>query len=411
MKHPKAYVVLLLCMMLSFVSCGKEETEAVTTKPPEQTAENLENGTEDEWKQAGISRLFSENVISLKQGKVLENLEIVGEDSPYYCNLEENMRGGGYIEERRVLVCKDPVYDITYYVNYGRDYFIYALRDGMSELVLEIPASELYCKDGELYFMVEAYGLYEFSGIAQGNILKYNPVDGTVKMIIEEQVFDMVVYPDGICYETLELIEMYESGPAYYIYRFYFSFAEQETEEFDNSECLLERWREYSLVWEEEGGVYLANREGEKVRSLVNLEKLPYCYWIKDECMYYVKSDLLMRYHFETGEETVLAELGIDTFIVDDFIIQNDVVYFGNLLRVSLKDGAQYYAWIKDRSMGPGYDLNTFYSDGENLYCINSGQIWRMTEERIAENGYKAKRLEGRYVEYNCYEYRLEPLG
>lgn len=108
---------------------------------------------DSEWTESGIIR----EKISSSQGRVLENLMEVGEDSAYYCNLQENMRGnnGGDAKDYRVLLCKDPVYDITYYVNYGRDYYIYALRGETYEASLY----ELYL-NGEIVFTIEA-DIYE----------------------------------------------------------------------------------------------------------------------------------------------------------------------------------------------------------------------------------------------------------
>ncbi len=131
--------------------------------------------------QAGLSKSVSDNALILQSGKALKGLEAVGEDGPYYCNLAENMIGTySYMpEEHPVLVCKDPVYDITYYVNYGRDYYIYAKRGEESECAVEISARDLYCREGVLYFRTEDYDIYEFDSFADGAILTYNPTSGS----------------------------------------------------------------------------------------------------------------------------------------------------------------------------------------------------------------------------------------
>ncbi|MGN1084177.1 MAG: hypothetical protein ACI4QX_04190, partial [Lachnospiraceae bacterium] len=55
-------------------------------KKPVQTKQG--EGQEG-WEEVDLSRSLSKDAISLKEGKVLEGLTVVGEDSPYYCNLEE----------------------------------------------------------------------------------------------------------------------------------------------------------------------------------------------------------------------------------------------------------------------------------------------------------------------------------
>ena len=73
---------------------------------------------------------ISENGIPRRRalGKGLEELTVKGTDNPYYCNLEENLKMAFTADNEPIYVCKDPVYDITYYVNYGRDNFIYVLK-------------------------------------------------------------------------------------------------------------------------------------------------------------------------------------------------------------------------------------------------------------------------------------------
>lgn len=400
MKKSRVYALLIYFALL--VACKGEEIL------PEQEVNVTETITEGEWERVALTQSKSKDIISLKKGKCFEKLSVVGKDFSDYCNLEENMRGGKYIGEYRVLFCKDPIYDITYYVNYGQDYFIYALKNGVSELVLEIPASELYCKDGELYFMAESYNLYEFEGMKQGNILKYNPKDGIVEIVIDENVFDMIVYQDGICYEVQELIEKTENGWKSSYQRFYYSFEKQETETYDSFGRLLERWKKEWMVVTEEG-IYLSDWTGDNVRLLKNLETMPDFYWIKGDSMYYLKDDLLVSYHFDVMEEEVIAELGVPN-LYGDFVIQNGIVYFGELLRVSLEDGVQYYATIENRAMGPEYTMNALYTDGERLYCVNGNRMWLFSEERTESNEYESQRVKGRPIIYNGYVYQLRLL-
>ena len=53
-------------------------------------------------------------------------------------------------------VCVDDVTGAVYYVNVGRDYFLYRIKDGKSELAVELPANYLYTHEGVLYFLLDA---------------------------------------------------------------------------------------------------------------------------------------------------------------------------------------------------------------------------------------------------------------
>lgn len=404
-------VIALAAMLLSgFISCAKaQETERNGETP--FLSPTVSSGVTG----GGLSGPAVDTIQPLQQGKALAGLQAVGEDAAYYCNLEGNMMRGGNSADYPVLLCKDPVYDITYYVNYGQDYFIYALRNGKSELAAEVPARELYCKNGELYFLAESYGLYKFEGAGQGNILKYNPVDGSVELIIAEPAVSMRVYEDGIYYETHEML----GENKFKHHRYCFSFAEKKSDELDFN-MLLECWRGnrfvtvYPEVFQEMESyqdVYLENREGERVITLG--DTLPYGFQVYEEYMYYIiwDSSSLMRRHLETGEIELVAELAVKAGFPACFIIQNDIVYFNNHLRLSLTDGKQYYVPVQGRSIGQESSLDVFFTDGKNLYCVNSGRLWRMSEHRIAEQGLKKGTIPGREAEYHCYEYQLHPVG
>lgn len=413
---------LFILLFVGLLYCG---TGCVDEKKPMEASPVLTGNVDsekDEFTKNGISKSLSENVVSLKKGKILENIERVGEDSQYYCNCENMKNREDYGTGYPVLVCKDPVYHITYYVNYGRDYFVYALRNGVSELVLEIPARELYCKDGELFFLVDSYEIYELDGIENGNVLKYNPTDGTVEFVFMEKAEDIMVYPDGICYEITDKVVTLENGSMMpYISRYYYSFAEKTVKKFESQLCKMNRWEkgqfELELTVDEEtglgqpSGVHLKEIVTGEIKTLENLKGFAEGCRIVGDDLYYVqsKTTTLMRYHLKTGEETVVAELALSTSSSTDFIIYEDVAYFGNFLRVSLTDGKQYGAGLEGKQTAQEH-MDAFYTDGETLFCINNGKIWKLTEKRIAESGFEKEHIVGRHIEYNCYEYQFSPI-
>lgn len=411
-ERKKRYIVMLCCLLLFAGACGREDN----SQSLEATEKHDEDGNK-EWESVGLSQTVKveDKIIALTNGKKLDNLTVVGKDDPYYCNLEDNIRGGIFAREKRILMCKDPVYDITYFVNYGQDYFVYAMRDTVPELVLELPASELYCREGELYFMVEPYDRYVLDGIAQGAILKYNPADGTVEAIVNESTADIAVYPDGICYETHVYVETKENVNGipvsqYEFRRFYYLFADGKTVEYETPNRQLDRWKNYWIVFEEEGGVSLQEVDGTETIRLDNLDYLPRMYWIKENFIYYLKNNTFLCYCMDTMEENVIVKLG-SKLTCRDFIVWDNVVHFSQLLRISLADKRQYVPQIKDREPGPGWFPDAFYSDGEELYCINLNRFWRMTEEKVNDKGVQAEDVAGCPVEYNCYVYQLYPMG
>lgn len=432
MKKLKKGVILFI-LMFSLLAC-------------KESAESKQDRNQAEWEMAGMINGETDNVCGLNGGILLDGLSVKGEDSLYYCNLEENMRSddsGGY----SVLVCKDSVYDVTYYVNYGRDYYIYAMREGVSELAVKIPGRELFCRNGELYFIADTYGLYEFETFAEGNILKYNPVDGCVETVVEEAATTMIVYPDGICFNDVgEPIEFGEDGemrstPVDY---FYYSFEEKRVIPFSEKGMEMRRWNNNWIVTKIETlsessptvqqlrdlgylgevtaatGTDMKDMEGNVISTLKDITSLPATYWMKEELLYYIEQkavegsdqrrSVLMTYDLNTGTKEEVVTLDFPTVLSNsDMLLFHDTLYFGNLLRVSLQEGTQCYAQYADESIDFG-NIDAFYTDGDTMFCLKNNVLWRMEEKKSMAIGTR-EFVTGVPLEIGTYEYYLYPLG
>lgn len=408
---------LLFGVLLLFSACKQQEGTNPEKKPGELTVTGPAKAPDD-WQPAGLDRPVSENVVSLNSGRALGNLSVTGEDPPYYCNLEENLQN---TETNRVpiLVCRDPVYGITYYVDYGRDYYIYALRDGVSELAAAVPAKDLFCRDGELYFIADSYGRYTFDGLAQGNILKYNPADGSIGIVIGQTATEMMVYPDGICYGYREQVDYSSEDGGETVHmtegeKFYYSFAEGVStplkgsgkrrwktyhfqpvlEECQESDPTLQQLRELGYTGRLATATALelvdSSREEapvlEKDVSVLNFFLVG---WLSGDLLYYTdfkkeegqedRKKVLMTYHMETGEQEEVVELDAPVGLSAGFILFRNTLYFGKDLRLSLEDGDRCQPVFADKSFGR---IDAFYTDGEVLFCLREGKLWRLEEKQ-----------------------------
>lgn len=405
---------------------GKEEITSAPAEPGELDVTRKEYGTEE---------------VELK-GKALGQLTEKGTDNPYYCNLEENIKMEFGTDEAPVYVCKDPVYDITYYVNYGRDNYIYAYRNEVSELIVEIPARDLYCREGELYFIAETDGQYQFSGFAQGNILKYNPVDGSVTVAVDCSADKMIVYPQEICYRQFGEWQ----GDSRREETFIFSFETGESSAKPSGTSGTRKWNGYWLHKTEEIKMYsesdpimqdpvvqellaqgytfgegtgimkeiqLKDAEGTVVESLQNAAGIPRDYLIYGDYIYYVEQhqegaderSILKRYNKQTGIHEDIVALGyITTLSSTDMIIYNNIVYLTNGLRVELNTGEQCLMQHTGEGMSP--NIKYFYTDGEKLFCVSEGKLW-LFEELPGSFVITQEFVAGVPLESGTYTYRL----
>jgi len=386
---------------------------------------------------SGLSRPVGDGKsVGNLQGAILENLTVVGEDNEYYCNLEANVKRTFLHQdlEYPVLVCKDPVYDITYYVNYGRDYFIYAKRGDVTQKVLEIPAKDLFCRQGILYFRTDSYDRYEFDSFVEGAVLAYDPSDGSVEVVIDKPVHEMVVYPDGIAYFEKEstLSEDGTKELSFRLWRYFYSFESGETAGPDKPQKTLARWKGNSLVigYEEENGkkkaVYrLETPEGEVIAELTGLTEAlesrrtnesgacyleAYC--VLGDNIYYtdIKNNWLLCYDIVSGKEKTVVELAEEILYGNAYIVQDDAAYFGNGIKYSFVLNKQYKVELRGRGHAR---IQNFYTDGESLYVLADGKLWLYEETRTGESGMLVSSyfLPGRMIVRNYYEGILHPLG
>lgn len=160
------------------------------------------------------------------------------------------------------LVCPDEENGVTYYVNCGRDDYLYRLEDGESTPVLSQVVSSLNIWDGELYFVLHEDG--DIRGM--GNICKWNPATGEQETVIEGLVRYFRMNESGIYFVEGQL-EEFEGGYMISSLPKYYSFAE---------DCITEHsygnWDAYgdyvmkTLVAENElAGVGLCNPDTEEV--------------------------------------------------------------------------------------------------------------------------------------------------
>ncbi len=432
-KKIKTYFGLFLLATVLFAGCQKNSEESPSEKHPETTPvptsqeseENKITPTKGASQKLTIEEPVStENlVVSLKDGKAWGELPIVGQEDPLYCNLPENTNGFSardFVKE--VVLCPDPLFGMTYYVDCGRDYYIHAIKDGVSELAVEIPAKNLYFRDGKLYFMVADYGKYSLDGLINGDILSYNPVDGKVSVVIngigegtimtvqekdkkkgekqnivmpdttEVTSTYMAVYQDGIYYsrkgQKVMITDISYLQPEN---KYCYSFQTGETSLIDenfgdysfrrNDNGFLFSW------WEQTGEEWnlcqsMKSPDGTEETVL----KLSYynIYPVNDQV--FTIADLksenekgetvstLLVYDILTQKENYFPLDRIEYYYTCAMFLFNNTIYFSDLYMYSLSEKAGHYAHcnLQDVHHSVGGDfVFEYYTDGKQLYAVS----------------------------------------
>lgn len=258
------------------------------------------------------------------------------------------------------LFCVDADTGIVYFVNQNKDFYIYRIRDGVTELAIPMPAKELYSYDARLYFMVESYGKYQMGEIKDGDIYCYTPKDGTVELVYalgEESGNEdckMMVNENGI-YFSYTKREMQVVGDKEYtvgkIMAYLLPFGEKEPVEDVLQMAAIPGWENYKL------GHFLMEDLSRSPFSLISrtegtkdYKELPF-----SPHHYCVIGDSL--YGIVEGENPKLAILNVKTWEQEEY---------------SLWEGLKkaYYTWLDRVRLG---DRSTEMSDEEMSSLLAEG--------------------------------------
>lgn len=342
----------------------------------------------NEINQNGINQneIISTNSITLKDGLKDETLSLgvisIFNDQEKIDILDINIKG----ESNHVLVCKDSINDIVYYVNYGADNFIYRIKDGQSELVVELPAKRLFYRKDKLYFMLESYDTYTLVDMKDGNIFSYDPYSGKVSRIIDKEATMMFVYEEGIYYYVDSIGEELDDGTYtvnrnYYSYSFYTTKTQEITE---SSFLSLYKW---------------------------NTKEIPrLCSFLRNKLYYSFDSKRISIYDIECNSRQDLEVMKDFT----DFTLFNGSIITNELVHINLKTGIQSLILPKGEN---GEEIYELYTDGDYLYglCGSSGIGDSVMKQIIIEKqkGQVITSKERTNKEYKMYRYvyYTKPLG
>lgn len=435
MKRLGQLVILSMCLLLSACADNKDKLEqnvidqnVIDQNESEQNSEQ-DTSNDDDKIIYGVSTKEEElPEAQLSNGLIDNTLVVVGQDGEGFGNLPANVKG----EMSQVLLCKDPVYNVVYYVNYGEDFFIYRLKDGKSELAVELPARNLFCIEGSLYFVVDSYDVYSLKGIKTGNIAKYDPLSGEVSIISDANAAYMIVYADGIYYKTETITEEAKDGRmgSIIIELYYYSFATRNTEKIDDLYMSLYGWKNYFMnmiiekgeldaeflkEFPEYVGREVTKAIGMKLETLdktqsIELTDMPIVsnYSIIDSKIYYIQERQVEIYDLNTKEKAVIKL----PHSCEDFILYDGMIYTDNLNQVNLETGV-----ISDVNLNTKQIIYELYTDGDNIYgiCGPMGNIRYGTMKKIdiTESNEEIITIETNGVnrEINRYTGKLLPMG
>ena len=409
----KMYCFLLSFAMLGTVGCAKESTnpnitptstvEIVTLTPTvtaeekdkESTKVEAESTTKTPTKAEASSSAFlkkeeKEKIKITKVDGLCEQLEQV--DASVQASYNSFNRILSIDDELGLtgqsLFCIDEATGVVYFVNQGKDYYLYRIKDGEVKLAVAMPVKQVYTYQGLVYFMIESYEKYELEGLHNGDIYCYTPATGTVELVYElgtlqlSKEHKLTVNENGIYFSYF--IEK-ENKRTYYHY--YLPFGESKPVK-DTEMMTLEGWDNYVFNYTSSGtGIVLQNRNGNKEDN-IELSNRGYRFCVKGDYLYSAERTYISCVNLKTGEEikydflemwksSVRNQSSLEdnsgVRVIESFTVTETDIWvtgFGTILgRLNLETKELSYSRIcKDKNEGLFYTIIELYTDGEQLY-------------------------------------------
>jgi uncharacterized lipoprotein YehR (DUF1307 family) len=370
-------VFLIIIILIPGCNSGITKDNKTTYRKVVQSSQNKQNAlsnTDESIDMSNIDNNTSSTPSSTEPSITVEYKDpIILTDSKNNTVDFGNLAINNKINSMLCLVCPDIENNITYYVNYGKDDFIYQLKDGESSLILAEKTHHIQLWKNDLYFL----GFKETEQY-YNNIYKYNLITKKVELVVEAVLSRMYINSEGIYYThyvfkddnikfipcklswdtmTVEQFDKFDAWPDFQEYNDYilkYSFIPNS--EAGNMHLQLIQKDTEECVFSENGIIYTNN-------TCIYKDYL--CYTGRDKYLYVV--NLLNGQVYTIG----LGEFLGDMLTPKDYAIINDQIYI-------TPDGSSYVYWcnLTDSTLKRirlrNIKINDLFISGDRLFAVEN---------------------------------------
>ena len=323
------------------------------------------------------------------------------------------------------LFCIDERTGVIYFVNQGKDCFLYRIKEGEVALAVAMPVKDIYPYEDSIYFMVDDYGKYELQRMNKGDIYCYTPASGAVELVYATGVIkglvdcNLYVEQSGIyfCYKKDDGIVVEngeETQMVKYLY-YYLPFGEKEPVE-DTKQMVKKGWGDY--FFEYSSKIELISRtpkeDGTRETLEVPIKGTKFC--VVGDVLYFIEKAKVVATNLKTGERTeydfwealkevnteyVLEEV-VKGRLIESFLMTEDALWVtviggSSLYRMDLQSGEVTFGQIYDNNNSSTlYNIIDLYTDGTELYGLHmerpydsssKGNVVRLVTEKMRDVG------------------------
>ncbi len=393
MKKRKSLYLGMSIGLLCITGCTTKNHLDNITPTPSPTVEVQENESEkiqeSVFKEKKEEKITSK-IITKTEG-LCEELEKVETDVQIY-NQVNRMLGSVDVwlsNEGLSLFCVDESTGVVYFVNQGKDNFLYRMKDGEVKLAVAMPVKQIYPYQGSVYFMIYDYGKYELQGMQNGDIYCYTPATGAVELVyavgaIEGSVWHKLSVEESGIYFSYKVFAYAKEENVNVYDRFSYCLPFGATEPIEDTRWTVSKGtKEYYVGGRTDSGVVFYSREMKEDGTREEIElscSMAYCCMIGD-CFYTAERGGVSCINLETREETFYDfseamtkwELGFDIHkdqrYVKWFTMTEDALWVTTrerLYRMDLQTGKITYGKIKIENQY--YSVPILFTDGKEVY-------------------------------------------
>lgn len=413
MKLKLKILMIILVVLLS--GCGKQAEGDLTPTPTGTQGEK-----NDLFEVINADKTENNEFISGEiTGGVIERIEKQENLAYVKYDAANRYRTMNSSKNMQSLFCIDENTGAVYFVNQSKDWYIYRLVDGVAELVVELPARELYMRNETLYFIVEDYDKYSLTNVTEGDIYAYTPADGKITKVfsaeaLEGPISHIIPYEDGIAmYYSVDAGDNEAGIKKMYTYWVYYTFADNRLET-DAYRRAYPGWEDYYLIstfYDDDYKTLLVSRE-KGVQDILDFSIPAANSFILDDVLYAWTGSTFLCTNIITGKQQLfdINEL-YHELVTAEILTTKDgkeikaqvngctmtkdylwlIVQYRYLMQINPETGeAVCYKLQSDKG-----ELLNLYTDGIQLYAsyikegyADYGPLVRICTEEIA--GYDA---------------------
>ena len=417
MKKQKYVWLGISMILLGMTGCAvKDSPPTLTPTPTEKIREVVFEKSEDV--------VTSKETITKTDG-LCERLEETNNKGTMYNSFHRmiNVEGeDGFSGTGTSLFCIDEKTGVIYFVNQGKDCFLYRMKEGEVALAVAMPVKEIYPYEGSIYFMIEDYDKYALQGMHNGDIYCYTPASGAVELVYATEVIEgfvhgnLYVEESGIYFRYVKengtRIEEGKEYQAVTYLNYYLPFGEKEPVE-DTKQMVQKGWGDYFFKYSSKWELLhrVPNEDG--TREPFEIPELRGVFCMVGDVLYSSESGIVIGTNLKTGERTeydfleeIKKVIGEEIFeqsiknAIDTFVMTEDALWIlvlgGGLCRMDLQTGEIKVGHIQYKNSS--YLIMDLYTDGTELYGFGvrmedwdgsheKGSVVRLIPERIDEFG------------------------